>query len=117
MGVYFRRVQIFLPGGFFSRAGGGDIPKIKPKLGVQNDKNQGKKTINAPVVATKKSHWAKKFAFGRNDTPRAPVNQNQQKLDYVRFFQVNLKFPLTTSDTLSSVLTNLVPFSPISHEY
>ena len=65
----------------------------------------------------KKSHWTKKFALGRNDLPRAPVNQNQQKLDYVRFFQVNLKFPLTTSEALSSVLTTLVPFSAIFHDY
>ena len=49
----------------------------------------------------KKSHRAKKLAFGRNETPSTPVNQKQQDLDYTEFFQVHPKFPLTTSETLS----------------
>ena len=77
MGVYFRRVQIFLPSGFFSRAGGGDIAKIKPKLGVQNDKNQGKKTINAPVVATKK-------ATGRKNLHSAEMTPPGHQLTKIR---------------------------------
>ena len=56
----------------------------------------------------KKSHQAKKLAFGRNDTPSTPVNQKQQDLDYTEFFQVHLKFPLTTSETLTSAIASLL---------
>ena len=45
----------------------------------------------------KKSHQVKKMALGGNETPKTYGNQKYIDLDYVRNFQVNLKFPLTSS--------------------
>ena len=98
--VYFRRMPIFLSGGFFCRVGGGFIQKQPQNGGLKQAKMRENYDICTGNVH-KKSHRAKKLAFGRNETPSTPVNQKQPDLDYTEFFQVHPKFPLTTSETLS----------------
>ena len=80
-GSIFVECQFFYPVAFFLGRGG-DIARIRPKMGGLRRTKMKVKYEICIGNGHKKSHWAKKMAFGRNDAPRAPVNQKQQKLDY-----------------------------------
>ena len=99
-GSIFVECQFFYPVAFFVGWGGGFIQKQPQNGGLKMAKMREKHDI-CTGNGHKKSHRAKKLAFGRNDTPSTPVNQKQQDLNYTEFFQVHPKFPLTTSETLS----------------
>ena len=61
LGVYFRRMPIFLSGGFFSRVGGGGLSRNSPKMGASMGQKWGKITIYALVMATKKATGQKNW--------------------------------------------------------
>ena len=55
LGINFRRMPIFLSGGFFLGQGGGGLFRNSPKMGASNGQKWGKITIYALVMATKKA--------------------------------------------------------------